>query len=59
MKDVYKQRIDNTMISIQQRVKIVQEMLTGQRPADAQMAGQYLKEVQKGLETIQEIVDLS
>jgi hypothetical protein len=59
MKDVYKQRIDNTMISLQQRVKIVQEMLTGQRPADAQMAEQYLKEVQKGLETIQEIVDLS
>ena len=47
------------MISLQQRVKIVQEMLTGQRPADAQMAEQYLKEVQKGLETIQEIVDLS
>lgn len=59
MKDVYKQRIDNTMISLQQRVKIVQEMLSGQRPADPQMASQYLQEVQKGLETIQEIVDLS
>jgi hypothetical protein len=59
MKDVYKQRIDNSMISIQQRIKIVQEMMSGQRPADPQMAAQYLKEVQKGLESIQEIVDLS
>jgi hypothetical protein len=59
MKDVYKHRINDTMMSVQQRIKIVQEMMSGQRPADPQIAAQYLKEVQKGLESIQEIVDLS
>jgi hypothetical protein len=59
MKDVYKQRVGDTIESLNTRVKIVKEMVTGERPADPKMADVYLRDVLKGLEKIQEIVDLS
>jgi hypothetical protein len=59
MKDVYKQKIGDTISSVEQRVKIIHAMILGERPADQKQAEQYLREIQKGLETIQEIVDIS
>ena len=56
MKDIYKQKIDDTIESMETRVKIVQEMVTGERPADSKMADTYLREVLKGLEKVREIV---
>jgi hypothetical protein len=59
MKDVYKQKIGDTISSVQQRVKIIHAMILGERPADPKQAEQYLREIEKGLESIQEIVDIS
>lgn len=58
MKDIYKQRADDTIESLISRTKIVKEMVTGERPADSQQAELYLKEIQRGLEKLQEIVHL-
>jgi len=56
MKDIYKQRVDNTIESISTRVKVVKEMVTGERPADPKQADTYLREVLKALEDIQETI---
>jgi hypothetical protein len=58
MKDIYKQRADDTIESLISRTKIVKEMVSGERPADTQQAELYLKEIQRGLEKLQEIVHL-
>ena len=36
MKDIYKQKVDNTIEMMETRVKIVKEMVT-ERPADSKM----------------------
>ena len=59
MKDVYKIKAGDTIESIKHRVTIVHEMLTGVRPADKSQADKYLREIKKGLESLQEIVDIS
>jgi len=56
MKDIYKQRVDNTIESITTRVKVVREMVTGERPADPKQADTYLREVLKALGDIQETI---
>jgi len=56
MKDIYKQRVDDTLEMIETRVKIVNEMVTGERPADSKQANIYLKEVLGGLGKVREIV---
>jgi flagellar motor switch protein FliM len=56
MKDIYKQKVDNTIESISTRVKVVKEMVTGERPADPKQADTYLREVLKSLEEIQETI---
>jgi hypothetical protein len=38
------------------RIKIVKEMVTGERPADSKQADIYLREVLQGLEKVREIV---
>jgi hypothetical protein len=58
MKDIYKQRADDTIESLISRTKIVKEMVSGDRPADTKQAELYLKEVLYGLEKLQEIVHL-
>ena len=56
MKDIYKQKVDDKIENCQTRTKIVQSMVTGERPADPKQADTYLREVLKALEDIQEIV---
>lgn len=56
MKDIYKQKVDDTLEMMQTRVKIVNEMITGERPADSKQANIYLKEVLGGLEKVREVV---
>jgi len=56
MKDIYKQTVDNTIEMMEQRVKIVNQMITGERPADPKQAEIYLRETLKGLEKVREIV---
>ena len=56
MKDIYKSKIDDTIESMETRVKIVKEMVTGERPADSKQADVYLREVLKSLHEIREVV---
>lgn len=56
MKDIYKQKVDDTIEMLQTRVKIVNEMVRSERPADPKQAEIYLREVLNGLEKIREIV---
>ena len=56
MKDIYKQKVDDTIEMMETRVKIVNEMVTGERPADSKQANIYLKEVLGGLVKVREIV---
>ena len=49
MKDIYKTKVDDTIEMMETRVKIVKEMVTGERPADSKMADTYLREVLGGL----------
>lgn len=58
MKDIYKQRADDTIESLISRTKIVKEMVSGERAADGKQAEIYLKEILYGLEKLQEIVHL-
>jgi hypothetical protein len=56
MKDIYKQRVDNTIESCMTRIKVVKEMVTGERHADPKQASIYLQEILKSLEDIQQII---
>jgi hypothetical protein len=56
MKDIYKQRVDNTIEAMTTRIKVVKEMVTGERPADPKQADTYLREVLKALEEIQDVI---
>jgi len=56
MKDIYKQKVDDTIEMMDTRIKIVHEMVTGERPADPKQASIYLKEVLGGLEKVRETV---
>jgi len=56
MKDIYKQKVDDTLEMIETRVKIVNEMVVGDRPADSKQANIYLKEDLGGLEKVREFV---
>lgn len=58
MKDIYRQRADDTIESLISRTKIVKEMVSGERVADGKQAEIYLKEILYGLEKLQEIVNL-
>lgn len=58
MKDIYKQRADDMVESLLSRTKIVKEMVTGERPVDAKLAETYLKDILRGLENLQEIIQL-
>ena len=56
MKDIYKQKVDDTLEMMETRIKIVNEMIKGERPADPKQAETYLRETLKGLEKVREIV---
>jgi hypothetical protein len=58
MKDIYRQRADDTIESLISRTKIVKEMVIGERPADQKQAELYLKDILYGLEKLQEIIQL-
>lgn len=57
MKDIYKQRVVNNIDSSITKIKVVKEMVTGERPADSKTAASYLETVMKTLSEIQEVVE--
>ena len=59
MKDVYKQKIVDLVNSIQGRVVLIDKMIDGQKQANPQEAKQYIREIQKGLEQIDEFISIS
>ena len=52
---IFKSKVDDTIESMETRIKIVKEMVTGERPADSKMADIYLREVLTNLEKVREI----
>ena len=58
MKDVYKQRVGDTIDALTTRSKIVLEMIEGKRTTDQKQALAYLRDIQNGLGKIQELIDL-
>jgi len=56
MKDIYKSKVDDTIEIMETRVKIVKEIVTGERPADSKQGDIYLREILQGLEKVREIV---
>ncbi len=59
MKDAYKQKIVDLVNSIQGRVVLIDKMIDGQKQANPQEAKQYIKEINKGLEQIEEFISIS
>ena len=57
MKDIYKQKVSNTLDSCVNKSKVVREMVTGERPADPKTAGSYLQQIEKALEEIKEFIE--
>jgi len=59
MKDVYKQKIVDLINSINGRVVLIDKMIDGQKQPNPQEAKQYIREIQKGLEQIDEFISIS
>jgi hypothetical protein len=59
MKDVYKQKIVDLLNSINGRVVLIDKMIDGQKQPNPQEAKQYIREIQKGLEQIDEFISIS
>ena len=59
MKDVYKQKIVDLVNSIQGRVVLIDKMIDGQKQPNPQEAKQYIKEINRGLEQIEEFISIS
>ena len=57
MKDIYKQKVINTLDSSITKIKVVKEMVTGDRPAVSKTATSDLELVMKSLHEIQEVVE--
>ena len=57
MKDIYKSKVDDTIESMETRIKIVKEMVTGERPADPKTASTYLQQIEKSLEEVKEFIE--
>ena len=57
MKDIYKQKVANNIESSISKIKLVHQMVIGDRPADSQLAASYLSIVMKTLEEIQDFVE--
>jgi len=56
---VYKQKIVDLVNSIQGRVVLIDKMIDGQKQPNPQEAKQYIKEINKGLEQIEEFISIS
>jgi hypothetical protein len=56
MKDIYKQKVTDNIDSSIYKIKVVHQMVIGDRPADATLASSYLNQVMKTLEEIQDFV---
>ena len=56
MKDIYKSKVDDTIEMMETRVKIVKEMVTGERPADPKQADIYFQETLKELSKVRDII---
>jgi hypothetical protein len=56
MKDIYKSKVDDSIEMMETRVKIVKEMVTGERPADPKQADIYLQETLKELSKVRDII---
>jgi hypothetical protein len=59
MKEVYKQRVNDTLDATEARVKVITEMMNGERPVNQEDAKRYIKEISKALSSIREIIDIS
>jgi len=59
MKEAYKQKIDDLMVSVDGRLTLIEKMMTGEKRPDNKEALHYMQEVKKGLESVKEIISIS
>jgi hypothetical protein len=59
MKEVYKQKVNDLLNSIAGRVVLIDKMIDGTKQANPEEAKQYIREIQKGLEQIDEFISIS
>lgn len=59
MQQPYKDKISNIIESCEGRIRLLDYMIDGTKKADTQEAKRYIREVQKGLEQVQELVSVS
>ena len=59
MKEAYKQKVDDLMVSIEGRVMLLEKMINGEKRADNNEAKRFIAEIKKGLENVKEIVSIS
>ena len=59
MKDAYKQKIVDLVNSIHGKVVLIDKMIDGQKQPNPLEAKQYIREINKGLEQIEEFISIS
>lgn len=59
MKKPYKDKVTNMIDSCNSRVNQLSYMIDGKKPANTTEAKKYINEIRKGLQMIQEMVDIS
>lgn len=59
MKAPYKDKITNLVDSCDNRINQLSYMIDGKRPPNTQEAKRYIDELRRGLQMIQEMVDIS
>jgi hypothetical protein len=59
MKEAYKQKIDDLMVSVEGRVMLLEKMINGEKRPDNNEAKRFIAEIKKGLENVKEIVSIS
>jgi hypothetical protein len=59
MKPEYKNRAQENLEAISKRAKVISEMLNGERPVNQEEAKRAAKEIERLVELITNIVDLS
>ena len=59
MKEAYKQRVYDYISSVDSRINLLDKMIDGVKKSDPNEAKRYIKESQKALNDLREIISIS
>jgi hypothetical protein len=59
MKEAYKQRVYDYITSVDSRINLLDKMIDGVKKSDPNEAKRYIKESQKALSDLREIISIS